>query len=178
MHLVIVTSPPCNIRSLETVLEYLKFEKAEKQRYLRAFRDENKPQYAHVCLDLNRLSVTVMQQDKLGKDTRTEMNCLLSGNENSLAASMISELENPGKANAVFQLIYRHLPQKKMNKDDLTLTLTSSKSGESVRISLIEYLDCLTTPSRSPTRDILNFHKFVTRKIYIPLPFRLNKAFR
>jgi hypothetical protein len=172
MHYVVITAAKSNVKSLVSLLEYFKFSKLEKARYLEAFKN-NKDKFAHFCLDINERTVSLIGSGK-------NMNSLVdisSSDDRSLALTMLAEVNHPGKAIAIYHLVVRNLPAKRLNEADLTVTLKSAKLGKRVLVSLVEYLDCVTTPGQKPDQVLLSFHKFVQRLVHIPRCFILNAAF-
>ena len=174
VHKIIITGSLCNVKSVRSVLSYFEFEKNEKESYLRAFK-ENKNAFVHWCLDVEKRTVTLLEHCE-----EENMNSLVdvsAGDDRSLALSMLGELENPGKATAVFNLIFKHV-KKRVNTDDFTIKLKSGKTREGVTISLIEYLDAVTTAGRPKDKTLLQFHKYIQRFVRVPKCFILNQFFR
>jgi hypothetical protein len=174
LHKIYVSGSKSNVKSLVTLLEYFKHDKIEKAAYLNSFKANEVP-YSHFCLDINSRTLTLISPDQ------DEMTSLVDVNSDShaMAESLLGELENAGKAKAVFSLICRKL--KKINADDLTVELTSAKTRNPVIISLVDYLNVLTTPASSsqlPDRLLLQFHSYIIKRVHIPRCFILNKYFR
>jgi hypothetical protein len=173
MHFVVITAAKSNVKSLVSLLEYFKFSKLEKARYLEAFKN-NKDKFAHFCLDINERTVSLIGS---GNKKMNSLVDISSTDDRSLALTMLAEVNNPGKATAIYHLVARNLPAKRLNEADLTVTLKSAKLGKKVIVSLVEYLDCVTTPGQKPDPVLLSFHKFIQRLVHIPRCFILNAAF-
>jgi hypothetical protein len=171
LHKIYLTAAKSNIKSLVSLLEYFKHDKAEKQALVNIFR-ANKTPYSHFCLDINQRTVTLVGPDDVeGQVTNMD---LAAADTLPLADSLLSELANPGKAKAVYTLISKRLDN--INQDDLTLSLKSAKTGKPVVINLVDYLDCVTTPGKTPDRLMLFFHSYIVNRVQIPRCFILNKS--
>jgi hypothetical protein len=170
---IIVTGSQSNIKSVESLLRYVRFDKQERNKYLDAFQKNEDP-FKHFCLDFQSRTVTQLC-DRNGENMNTLVD-ISAGNDRSLAVTLIGQLDNPGKANAVFSLIFKHI-EKRVNKDDFTLVLKSAKTRKKQKISVIEYLDAITTEGRPVDPVLLHFHKYVSNFVHIPSCFLLNKLF-
>jgi hypothetical protein len=175
LHKIFISSAKSNVKSLVSLLEYFRHTPAEKNAYLASFKANEIP-FSHFCLDINNRSLTfVSPQD-------SDMSGLadISSDSFAMAETLLSELENAGKAKAVFNLISKKL--KKINSDDLTVVLISRKRGGPVVISLVDYLSHLTSSPSStqqpPDRILLHFHAYICKRVHIPKCFILNKHFR
>ena len=172
-HKIIVTAAYTNVKSVASLLTYFRFDKEEKLAYLAAFK-ENKQKYAHWCMDVNKRTVVL-----LANCEEPNMNSLIDvsgADDKSLMLSMLGELEHSGKATAVFNLIFRHL-KKRVNTDDFTVKLKSAKTGKDVTVSLVEYLDSLTTTKGTRDKTLIQFHKYLSKFVHIPSCFVLNKNY-
>jgi hypothetical protein len=164
-----------NVKSVSSLLDYFKFDKSDKTAYLNAFQT-NTDIYAHFCLDVNKRTVTLLGG---GGDGGEKMNTIVDiscGDERNLALTLIGQLDNPGKAAAIFHLVYKHV-KKRVNTDDYTINLKSAKTGGKVAISLVEYLDAITSEGKPRDKYLALLHKYLSKFVHIPSCFVLNKAY-
>lgn len=171
-----MTADQANVKSVASLLHYVRFDKEEKKKYLDVFQ-ANKNKYNHWCLDYHARSVTFMLSDEKGNTMNRLVDVSVSSNNDSLINTMLAELPNPGKAAAVFQLIYKHV-KKRVSLDDFTISLKSAKTGKKTVISLVEYLENLTTEGRPVDPVMLHLHKYLSKFVLIPSCFVLNASFR
>jgi hypothetical protein len=155
-------------------LEYFKHSRAEKIAYLGAFQN-NESQFCHFSYDINERSLTLISPDQAEMHSFPDAGA--AADSAGLANSLLAELENYGKARAIYSLIKKRLPPGKIDEQDLTMSLTSATTGKPVIISLVDYLDAITTPGKVPERRMLQFHTYVKKRVQIPLCFVLNKHF-
>ena len=172
VHKVVITGAKANLKSLLAYLDYFKFDKNERLAYEALFKT-NDNEYNHFCFDVNKRSMTIIKEDCR---VNTVVNCreTAPSDMKALACSVISELHSPGKAMAVFNLIYKVLAKSKVNPDDLTVVLKRASNGKKVVVSVIDYLDSLTTPGRPKMRL---FHKYISSKVYLPRCLIGNKVY-
>jgi hypothetical protein len=90
----------------------------------------------------------------------------------------LAEVAHPGKSIALYNLIIRALPRKIVNEADLTIKLRSKRQKSRVTISLVEFLDCATSPGKKPERIFLFFFKYLQTLVHLPQCFLLNENFK
>jgi hypothetical protein len=175
LHKIFISSAKSNVKSLVSLLEYFRYSQPEKNAYLASFKANEIP-FSHFCLDINNRSLRFLTPDDSDMSGLADIS---SADSYAMAETLLSELENAGKAKAVFNLISKKL--KKINSDDLTVILVSGKTGRPVIISLVDYLSHLTSPptsSQPPEKILLHFHVYICKRVHIPKCFILNKHFR
>jgi hypothetical protein len=175
-HKIIITAALSNVKSVASLLSYFKYDKQETATYLRAF-NENKDEYAHFCMDVDKRTITFLANNADEKEMNNTLIDVSAGDDMGLALALLSQLDQPGKATAIFKLIYKHV-KKRVNTDDLTVRLKSAKTGGYVVVSLIDYLDAITTAAQPRDDQLYSFHKYLEKFVHIPNCFVLNKNYQ
>ena len=177
---VVITAAKVNVNSLNSVLQYYRFDKEEKAEIVARFLRPVEP-FSYYVLDVEKRTFTYVGPK--GSTTTSKG----SGAEPAAAAESMTDasssanrflalLPESGKALAIFDLIKAKLSDKALNSEDLTITL-QNRRGKSVRISLIDYLYALTTPGAEPSREVRLLHTYISRKVLLPSCFVINEHF-
>jgi hypothetical protein len=81
---------------------------------------------------------------------------------------------DPKKSLAIFDFLMTKAPLTSLNPVNLEFTLRDVKSGRVVGVSLLDYLNTITT-QLSPSRTVLDLHVYLRRHVTLPRCFIANR---
>jgi hypothetical protein len=163
-----------NVRSLESVLQFFKFDKEEKKNFSRTFLDDPD------SFGIYELDVSKRTFGRIGKnwDPGTNQETMTKP---VIPASRYLELIQPEKrrkeAALILDLIQTKIPEKMLAGGDFTLTLKNNSTGQNVSISLLDYVMSLTDEKCRPGKELISAHKVMCKYVTIPKCFVANKRF-
>ena len=78
---------------------------------------------------------------------------------------------------ALFDLLYPAVKDKKIKPAELTVEMCT-KTGARIKINLVDFIHTLIVEDKQPTAAEVVFHKYVNRKVSIPLCFQSNNKMK
>ena len=184
LHNIIITGARSNIKSLVTLLEYFKYSKSEKERAISDF-NANTDIFQHFCFDIDNHSLTKLETvDSLcSKPSQTRKPVQKVENlPSKISDLLLTELNDAGKAKAIYFLILQTDIKNKIDPKDLSIVLKKPHANKTIKISLVDYLDSVTSShvkgAPAPTLSLRLFHSHVMRRVFIPCCFVVNTQFK
>jgi hypothetical protein len=170
---VYFTASKCNVKSLRVVLDDYDLDKRQKESFRRDFRANAEP-YGHFCLDVER---GTFERVRSPSETAATTTRRLPEVPRISPARYLEHTKNPEKALLVFDIVNSRLPQSALG-DEYTVKLESKLLGHPVTVSLIDYADCATDVSKTPSKELCSFHRYVSSIAHLPSCLVDNKKFR
>jgi hypothetical protein len=146
-----------NITSLGTVLARFKYPKKQREQFESEFLAA-RGEFGHFVLDNDRRSFS------LGEGQVAAM----SGGADPDPSKYFALMKDENRARLLFESIYPKLPDTIRESEGFLLTLRSKKRDSVITINFMDYLDCLTDPSKKPDNAMYSLHKYVISKYSVP----------
>ena len=175
-----VTLDKSNVNQLSTIFEFYKVDKKLRATWLKQFLDDPE-QYGLYVFDIKQRTFARDTEEK-GKTTVGEEE------EEGEEEKRLSEIrksakkyipvfceDNADKVMTILEYLLRKIPLHTVNTADLSITLKSTQSGVLKQLSLLDYLQCITTADQRPTKDMISLHDFVAAKSSLPRCFLANR---
>jgi hypothetical protein len=164
-----------NVRSVSAVLDYYRFDKADRAKALAEFlatRDE----FGFYELDVEkhefRRHADRRVQPAPGGDKTLQMDSAAASAASRMdecrrtASRLLPLLQEPSKAAALFDMIISRIPLSNVSPSDLTIALRTKTSGAPVTVSLVDYVHHLTRDTK-PSAEIKGLHRYVTKYVVL-----------
>lgn len=186
---IYVAAVKSNIASFRYLLKYYAFEEDEIRQHIRRFKAANE-QFTFFMFDIERQSIrltraeeSVRRHDMDSKllAMRKKMEAPLRLRDTAFASAkkyLTRMRRNSDYALILFELIYPYLPVERLDANHLTVTL--SKEGREVKVSVIDYIGALLDETQGePDYYVYQFHRYLRRKknLHLPKTYVLNKIF-
>lgn len=200
---IIVTLAKTGIKSLLSVLDYFSVDKEVRDEYKRQFL-ATEDEYGFFVFDPRRR--TFERGEPMGKTSSsasTSSTPRSSGKSASSSSSAAAARRSVGSlapsqqtvpisryleiivpesrrriAQLLFDLIYPAMPEDVRKGGYYTLTLHSKKTDKEVVVSIVDYLDCLTSEKKRVSSQMLGLHAYVKRAgVHLPRCLVINRQF-
>lgn len=190
---IVVTFAKTGIKSLLSVLDYFSVDKDLREEYKRQFLSTVED-YGFFVFDPKRR--TFDRGDVMGKPVAAIANKSGKPAARSSVATSRREERSPVPisryleiitpeprrriAQLLFDLIYPAMPEDVRAGGYYTLTLYSKKEERDIVVSMIDYLDCLTSEKKHASSRLKGVHSFVTKTagVHLARCLVINKQFR
>jgi hypothetical protein len=175
------TLTPSNATSIGAALRYFRFTKEEQEAMIKRFLGETKGTYGSFCLNVEERTFEKMDGKpvSLGSNDKVAPAVPKRSRDDFVRAAerFLPLLPEPKLALAAFEIIVRKIPLASLSPDDLSIELRLAESGGKLTLSLIDYLNVLTTNSR-PSTDMFRLHRYIRKYVTVPDFFRKNRRLR
>jgi hypothetical protein len=177
---VLFTLSKANVRSLWVTLDFYKFGVKEKEAIMKEFNSCS-DEYGYYVLHVEKHSFW-RPSEQCNRPSGDDDSGARQGGVHSLPPHRFLELLAPEarrrQATLIFDLVYPSLPRSAVEEGDgFTIVMRTKATGETVRINIFDYLDCLTNEKSTPTSTMLGLHHYVSSLVSIPRCFVANKRF-
>jgi hypothetical protein len=174
---VLFTLSKTNARSLSATLDFYKFGK-EKEDAMREF-DSCGDEYGYYVLHVERRSFARPGDQRPGASPRRAVE---EATTTFLPPQRFLDLLSPEarrrQATLIFDMVYPSLPKSTIDEaDPFAIVMRTKSSGQTVKVNIFDYLDCLTSEKAVPTSAMLGLHRYVAGLVSVPRCFVANKRF-
>lgn len=179
--------------SISVALSLCRFPRDTRNEFTKVFLS-GKEQFGYYTLDLDRRTFSRTHlSDPVGGETSGDLSASSSvpGRGNEKTSSVVNErltasrliarldasrffphMENPEKAALLHDLILPHLGTI---APDYTVEMRSNKTGRSVRLSVLDYIDIVTSEKKTPGEIMSSYHRFITSLLSLPSCLVVNR---
>lgn len=190
-HFIIFTCFPANLPLLRFTFSYYKLEPEQKALWIDEFKRlcGNGQLNAYFFFDTATMSfyhTTDILSPESANFIGTLGNMIETNNETNNEAEkkklskqfdkFVDSLVFKSEASAVFSIIINSINLTLIRAADLTVCFNSI-SGKRTRISLVDYVTCILSPSAKASKSLLVLHKYLRHACLIPYIFIKNKNF-